>query len=256
MRISEHVYPPGAFQPWHAHGELTCSIILAGTLEERVGRRDVIAGALSMVVKPPGTEHSDRYGPSGVRLVRITLDQEQFSHVRPWAGELGRWQWTHGGPASRPFLSLVRAMHGPADPALHARAWECLAALAGAEGQRPGASPPAWLERVREALDDSLQPPRLAALAEAAGVHPVYLARQFRRWFGCSISGWVHRRRVRRAADLIGQGRLPLGRVSLAAGFTDQAHMCRIFGREAGVTPAAYRSLLGSCDRSRRNGVH
>lgn len=264
MRISEHVYAPHTRQPRHAHGQLSCSFIIAGALQECVGRRVVTAGALSLVVKPPDTEHSDEYGSSAVRLVRITLDTAQARETVPWAAALGQWHWSHAGPATRVFLSLLRALRRheadrgapAADPMLETLAWDSLASLANCAGRGHGAGAPAWLERVREVLDDADRPPRLSEAAAAAGVHPVYLARQFRRFFGCSVSGYVHRLRVQRAAGLLGQARLPLSHVSFDAGFSDQSHMCRIFRRETGVTPSAYRELGRGFDRSRQDGEH
>jgi AraC family transcriptional regulator len=71
----------------------------------------------------------------------------------------------------------------------------------------------------------------------------VYLARAFRRAYGCSITEYVQRHRIRRAAALIADRRLPLTQAAYAAGFADQSHLCRSFRRHAGVTPSAFRAL-------------
>ena len=251
MRISEHCYLPGLSQQRHAHGETTCSIVLSGTLRERVGTREQISRPFSMVLKPLDTEHADDFGPSGVRLLRITLSPETSRDALQWARTLRCWRWTHSGPACRPFLQLARAMRGEVPPGeLRSRyverlIWDTLAGLATADRSDVGRAPAKWLASAREALDDAVVPPRLSDLAALAGVHPVYLARQFRRFYGCSTSGYLHRRRVQRAADLLGASQVPLARVSLAAGFTDQPHMCRIFRRETGLTPRQYQAIAG-----------
>jgi AraC family transcriptional regulator len=77
-----------------------------------------------------------------------------------------------------------------------------------------------------------------------ADVHPVYLARQFRRWFGCSITEHVGRRRVQRAAAAIATSAGSLSVISYQNGFADQPHMSRVFSREVGVTPATFRALV------------
>ena len=46
--------------------------------------------------------------------------------------------------------------------------------------------------------------------------------------------------RLQRAAELL-EGRLPLAEVALSAGFSDQAHLGRVFRDRVGTTPAAYR---------------
>lgn len=50
------------------------------------------------------------------------------------------------------------------------------------------AIPPAWLQALQERLQDEWEaPPPIRALAEWVGVHPVYLARAFRKYYHCSI---------------------------------------------------------------------
>jgi AraC family transcriptional regulator len=88
-----------------------------------------------------------------------------------------------------------------------------------------------------------LAPPRVHALAASADVHPVYLARQFRRFYGCSVSEYIQQRRLQRTADLMTSGDEPLSVVSYRAGFADQAHMCRVFRAHMGITPGTFRQL-------------
>lgn len=245
MRISEDLYPAGTSQPRHAHDVTTVSIVLAGSLRERVGRRERYSRALGVVVKPLGTEHADDYGPDGARLLRLTLSEDAARAAVPWAGSLARWRWMDAGPACRPFLRLARALHnGPVTYDVMERlACDVLAVLEDAGTDAVGREPPGWLADARAALDDEDTPPRLAQLAARAGVHPVYLARQFRRFYGCSTSEHIQRRRVQRAAALIAAGGLPLARVALAAGFSDQPHLGRVFRRETGLAPGAFRHL-------------
>jgi AraC family transcriptional regulator len=73
-------------------------------------------------------------------------------------------------------------------------------------------------------------------------MHPVSLARAFRRAHGCSITWYRRRSRVRRAADLLTTA-MPLADVAMESGFTDQSHFCRVFKVETGLTPSVYRRL-------------
>jgi AraC-like DNA-binding protein len=49
---------------------------------------------------------------------------------------------------------------------------------------------------------------------------------------------------VRRAADALAGGTTPISQVALGAGFVDQPHLTRVFKRECGVTPAAFRRTV------------
>jgi AraC family transcriptional regulator len=80
----------------------------------------------------------------------------------------------------------------------------------------------------------------------SATVHPVALARAHRRHFGCSITDRTRKRRVREAADLLGAPDESLSTVAFATGFSDQAHLTRVFKRETGTTPGRFRALLAS----------
>jgi len=112
------------------------------------------------------------------------------------------------------------------------------------EGVRPG-----WLIRAEElvhaTLDDT---PSLAEIAAAVEVHPVHLSRTFRRFYGCTLGEYVRRLRVRRAAEALVRTDLPLSRIALEAGFSDQAHFSRVFKQLVGCTPSAYRGSFRSGD--------
>jgi AraC family transcriptional regulator len=251
LRVAENAYPPGLRQPRHAHAETTVTIVIGGSLRERVGRVDEIARPLSVVVKPGGTEHANEFGPRGTRTVQIALDSADASAAADWEHTLRVWRWTHAGPAVRSFLALVRALRAAhaTPPSSGADEVECaahdvLAALGGQAGVSSSVTPPRWLQIVREELDDAgLVSPRVRVLATSAGVHPVYLARQFRRFYGCSVTQYLRQRRLQRTADLVTSSDQPLSVVGYTAGFADQAHMCRVFRTYAGVTPGAYRAL-------------
>jgi transcriptional regulator GlxA family with amidase domain len=53
----------------------------------------------------------------------------------------------------------------------------------------------------------------------------------------------IQAERVRAAADALAASTTPISQVAYDAGFSDQSHLTRAFGRFAGLTPAAYRSL-------------
>ena len=122
--------------------------------------------------------------------------------------------------------------------------------LLGAVFRDPGAgrAEPAWLKRVVARLrDDPAARVSVASLAAEAGVHPVHLARVFRRHRGETIASYVRRVRVQRAARLLARrdadvaNTASLASVASALGFADQSHMTRAFRRVAGTTPAVLR---------------
>jgi AraC family transcriptional regulator len=193
LRVREQTYEPGLRQARHAHAETTVTIVVAGSLRERVGRVDEIARPLSVVVKPGGTEHADEFGPHGARTLQIALIGDAAG-AADWEVALRTWRWTHAGPAVRSFLALLRAVrsatsdgrNGELPDEIEYATHDVLAALGRQSGATHRMTPPNWLRLVREELDDAAHvTPRVRVLAASAGVHPVYLARQFRRFYGC-----------------------------------------------------------------------
>lgn len=129
---------------------------------------------------------------------------------------------------------------------VEAQVLELLAAAALAP--RPGKHlpPPPWLNRVRERIrDDPASPPSARTLAVEADVHPVYLARAFRRHFGIGFGEYARLVRSERARRLLAETNAPLSDVALAAGFSDQAHLTRWMRRLLGRTPLDLRRRRG-----------
>jgi AraC family transcriptional regulator len=82
----------------------------------------------------------------------------------------------------------------------------------------------------------------LSRLAAAVGVHPVHLARTFRRTHGITVGGYARRVRTARAIALLGTSQSTLGEIAAEAGFCDQSHMARLVKRETGRTPGELRA--------------
>jgi AraC family transcriptional regulator len=229
----------------HAHEETTVTLVVAGSLRETVGRTQEIARALSVVVKPGDTEHADQFGDAGVRTVQISLTGRDAAELRDWEPGARTWRWTHAGPAVPAFvrlLALIRAR--PADDVeIEQGVMNVLSSLR-AVPEDSDRDPPSWLRRVREEIDDTSAGVRVRDLAASAGVHPVYLARQFRRFFGSTVVSYLQRQRVTRAANLIASSSLPLSTVAFREGFADQSHLTRSFREGTGFTPGAYARVV------------
>jgi len=101
---------------------------------------------------------------------------------------------------------------------------------------------PVQQQRLRDFVGAHLAHPiGLADLAGAAGLSPSRLARGFKRDTGMTPYHYVLLERVELAKRLLRTTALPIAEVALTCGFSHQEHLTRMFGREVGTTPAAYR---------------
>ena len=85
------------------------------------------------------------------------------------------------------------------------------------------------------------EPLDLSTMAAEIGLTPCLFARQFRKSFGKPPYAYVIERRVERAQRLLAASSLPIKEIASCCGFTDQAHMTRLFRRTHGLPPAAWR---------------
>ena len=237
------VYDPGERHERHAHSYSNVSVVIAGSLMERVGRTEVEVGPLSVVVKPAGTEHANAFGPQGAVMLQLPVTP-QWSRA-DGTQAVDRWRWHRSPEAARWMLRLATA-------AAETDRWysvddgiaECLGAVGGLGDRNSNDSIPDWLDRVRERIrDERGRGASVSQLARDAGVHPVYLTRRFRRAFGCSVVASLQVERVRAAADALASGSETISGVAYGTGFADQPHLTRTFRRVTGVTPGAYRRL-------------
>jgi AraC family transcriptional regulator len=132
--------------------------------------------------------------------------------------------------------------------ALESLGLELLARLVRIGAAGDGEAAPPWLARTRRAIEDRFRDAsvRVGELAALEGVHPVHLARVFRRRYGLSPGDYVRRLRLEWARRLVTEGREPLASIALDCGFADQSHLARAFRRRFGVAPGRLRRAVRS----------
>lgn len=240
-------YGAGTRHPMHEHDSLHMSIVLGGRLSERVGSSIEYAGALSVVAKDAGVAHANEFGNGGAQIARLGLGQGSIAKLIDDPARSSGWRWTHDARVAAPFLRLVgrgsRGITGFA--ADDADVLDLLAAFTARPVGNPHGTPPAWLSQTLTELRETWHP-RIAVgdVARRAGVHPVYLARALRRWFGTGVGEELRRLRFKSAAAAVAAGAGTISSVAHSNGYADEAHLCREFRRAVGTTPGRYRSLL------------
>jgi AraC family transcriptional regulator len=233
-------YQPHQTLERHAHPGGGVSVVLAGTITETVNGREVIGTTGYHVRKPSGILHANRTGAEGAVLLAIR------GSPAAQVGEQG-WAWGMTGRALGLAVNAAIAIRS-AVPQDAEEAIALILDLARVDSDRGplGGGRPPWLLKVRDAIEATPASFSVTAAAREAGVHPVYLARAFRRAFGTSPTAYARSVRVRRAAELILKGDR-ICDVAATLERSDQSHLCREFSRELDLSPSAFQALVAPC---------
>lgn len=252
--IEESTYGAGDRLPLHDHAAPHVCYVLAGDYAERFGRAWMDRLPFDLLYYPAHVAHAERHQGPGRHLL-VELDPRFITRCAE-AGKLPAEPVRFRSRESARIVGGIRAEIRGDDPFSGLVVEGLLLELAAAIGRAGGSdrrSRPAWLPRVLECLrDDLASRPTLARLAEVAGVHPIHLAREFRRAQGCTVGEFARRLRVARACRLIAETERPLANIALECGFCDQSHLNRVMKRYIGMTPGEYRSHAGREPRPTR----
>ncbi|MFD1951471.1 helix-turn-helix transcriptional regulator [Sphingomonas arantia] len=218
----------------HTHDEAHFVLVLAGGYMSSASGAPLVSDTPVLIYNPPGTTHRDRFHAGRGRFLAISGGTGAEAAARcmrdPYAYRLA-CDIADRIDAATAFGLEARALqlHGIALPL-------------SSDEARTTAHPPAWLSRAVEMIFTCDLPElSVGSVAAEVGVHPVHLARVFRRFLGCAPGDYLRGRRLERAAAMLGRGVASLADVAHSAGFADQAHLTRAFRSRLDITPAQWR---------------
>jgi AraC family transcriptional regulator len=249
--VTEGMHRRGAALPWHHHETPTICFVLHGAFTEMWRGGSVSCSSSTLKITPAGERHCDDFSLSDVRGLLIEANSQQVAAIRPHSAVLDERLSFHGGLLSGIGWRVHQEMQridASAPLAIEGLLLE-LVATASRLRERNGGTleRPRWLEEARERIHAELSArPSLGGLAETVGVHPVTLARGFRRAFGCTVGEYIRSLRLERAAHQLAQTQMSLAEIALEAGFSDQSHFSNLFRHRTGLPPSRYRQVVRS----------
>jgi AraC-like DNA-binding protein len=99
------------------------------------------------------------------------------------------------------------------------------------------------LARAAEYIDDNYtRSLKLADICAAAALSESYLIRAFKARYGMTPHAYLINRRIQYSRAQLRRGRA-IADIALEAGFSDQAHLQRVFKRMVAATPAQYQGI-------------
>jgi AraC family transcriptional regulator len=242
--LTESIDSPALRLPRHCHERAYCCFVLKGAYTEQYEKklRDCSPGTL--VFHPSWEEQAEQFHENGGRLFRVEIEPARLSTIREHSSLSQSAAHFRGGRLAYLAGHLYREFREEDAASLLAMEGLILEIIAVAtrSSTHAPAQPPHWLVRAHELLHDRFSENlSLETIADLVAVHPVHLARSFRRFYHATIGECVRRVRIEFASQQLAGTDKCLAEIALAAGFADQSHFTRTFKRLTGVTPASYR---------------
>jgi AraC family transcriptional regulator len=244
LLFAEIVHSDEQDVPYHTHGTSFYHLTLSGKYDESTSRGMVCFAPFASAFTHSDTKHYGRIAAGGVHLFTLELGRNWIQEFLQVHREPETVHDRAGGRLTCLGIQLYREyLEGKGASALtiDSLVWELLAAAAALEFRTPS-TPPSWWHRIIELLHYDLNRDlSISDLVKEAGVHPVHLARVFRRFAQQTAGEWLQRTRIRSACEKLLNSDQGIAAVALESGFSDQSHLTRTFKRYTRMTPAQFR---------------
>jgi AraC family transcriptional regulator len=248
--LSETIYPPYSTLPRHSHERPYFGLILRGTYIENYGKKTRVCKPLMLVYHTSDEDHSQRFYQSEVRLFRIEVCPQRLERLDESLVAQRKSVDFHGNIACRLAARLYyefREIDEVSPLVIEGLALEIMGEVLRRSQRSSRSLPPRWLKQARELIharvNESLA---LSQIAQTVGVHPVYLAREFRRHYRSTIGEYIRQLRIESACREMLKPDASLAEIAVACGFHDQSHFSKAFKRVMNTTPAKYRARFRS----------
>jgi len=246
---TETCHPPRFRIPRHAHDLHSFYVLLDGTLTEFSDRARRDLPTQSVTFTPAGDIHRNTFHDAGGRCLLVEFTPGWARHLAETGITLQGTLVADRGEVPHLGIRLYKEFRDIdqfSPLSVEGLALEILAALVRHAAKAAERGLPAWLREARDLLHDRFaERIMLAEIAQQVAVHPVHLARTFRKRFRCTPGEYQRRLRVDHAGRQLATTRRSLADIALGAGFADQAHFSRIFKAHTGLSPARFRTTLG-----------
>ncbi len=250
LHMYEAVYPRQAALAEHQHASPFFTYVLRGDYVEKLGQSHRSCTRGVVIFHHEREVHSNSVGPCGTASLNVEIPMEQWHEL---TSDMLRKQDVVGrvlsGDVEWPALAVWREFHRD-DVASALTLGEAVALLCGhlkASHQRGAFEEHRRLDRCADYLRSQHHGrPTLAEVARVAEVHPMHLAKLFRKRFGYSMGEYLRRRRIAWACEQLSRSTGTISRIAVDAGFADHAHFTRTFRRITGCSPSWYRDHIGA----------
>jgi AraC family transcriptional regulator len=246
--VCETLYGPEQEIPQHLHEMTYISIVLRGSYTECCESMSSDVQPGQVIFHCAGESHSNRFHMAGGQVLNVELSPSFLERLTESRGiPANRRRILNSDYALQLGFRLLKEFketNVTSCLAIEGLTMELMAEifLERLVRHKPGNS--VWLDDVMDILNDRYdQRITLGDLAASVSVHPVHLARAFRKRYLCSVGGHIRKLRVEAACRELVNTDDSVSDVALRTGFSDQSHLCRALKRYAGMSPRHFRQV-------------
>jgi AraC family transcriptional regulator len=237
-------YDAGLVIPRHQHANARFILVRSGSIVEVCDDEEASFGPSTLLFRRADEPHAYATFPRRAGCLIVDMDPAWLARVPAPAALLERSTAFRRGLLLHLAQRLYSEFRQRDEVSRLAIEGLVLGMLAEASRRALSVERPAppWLRAAIAIVDQQFgQPLSLATVSKSVGVHPVHLARTFRRVYSTSFAAYVRQIRIDFAERQL-VGAAALSDIAYAAGFCDQSHFSRCFKRHTGLTPAEYRA--------------
>jgi len=184
--FTETIYPPGLKIAKHSHEYPYFCYVRQGVFSETNSRRTRSCKPSTLIFHPPQDRHSNAFHHGVSHCFNIQIEHHWLDRAREQAVVLNEPFDFRGGLIASLVARLHHEFHhldAVSSLAIEGLMLEVVAEAARQHVRHSPGKPPRWLEQAREVIHANFSESlTVAGVAEAVGVHPVHLARSFRRF--------------------------------------------------------------------------
>jgi AraC family transcriptional regulator len=235
--------------PLHTHENAHFLFVIRGRYEALLKDKKQLCSSSATLYYPAGTTHCDHFYTAGERrFLTVSIYSETNKKLLEEINVIDYSVVFNSMEISWLGRRICRELQSPdslSPIVLDGMANELL--VYSARGLDQSEKAPAWLKSAHELIKDCCTGSiTVAEIARTVGVHPLHLARTFRRFFGCSPGEYLRKCRIELASDLLLNSKAALAEIALLSGFADQSQFTRSFKQSTGITPAKFREIHNS----------
>ena len=229
----------------HFHDYASLVIVLQGGFTESFGRKTLSCNYSNLLFRPSGEIHTDYFYESGGRCLTVEISPSWLEKASEYSLNLPKLIQVNEYFLNTITPRLYREFcenDVASLLAVEGLILETIAELSRSFSREFSSLRNRRLEQAREIIHDQFSESlTIKKVAEKVSLHPVYLARAFRKKYKLTIGKYVRNLRVQKACFEILSSDKTLSQISLECGFFDQSHFSRTFKQIVGQTPTDFK---------------